>query len=384
MSERTPVGVEPPARPVTVPQERLQTDESLLSERQKTDDELDKRHAVLEEGADAAVEQARESADAALEDARTRVDDTLEHAGTTSGQDQTLRQERAQEDAVLERERLTIDEQVTDEREERTRALASLLRLEREQTDERLLIERARGDAALAARDDFLVMVSHELRNLLGGIALSAETQVRFPADGEAGQRSLRAAKRIQRFAAGMNRLIGDLVDVASIEAGRLAIASGVVDANEVIRETLEAFRQAASTKGILLRTTAADGSLRASFDHERILQVLANLVSNAIKFTGERGTISIEVESREDQLRFSVTDTGAGIAPDQLAPIFERFWQATRGDRRGLGLGLYISRCIVEAHGGRLWVESAVGEGSTFSFVLPAASPSSPPPAPQ
>jgi signal transduction histidine kinase len=357
--------------------ERAETDQSLHVERQKTDDELGKRHAAMEEGSDAAVEEARGGADEVLEEARDRVDDTLKREGTTRAEQETLGKERAREDAVLEQERLIADEKVLDERWERARDLANLLRLEREQTDERLLIERARGDAALAARDDFMGMVSHDLRNLLGAIALSAELQILNAVEGEAGQRNLRGAQKIQRLAARMNRLIGDLVDVASIEAGHFAVAPAVLDARTVLRETLDAFEPAAAAKGIMLRAAAGSGSLLARFDHERILQVLANLLSNAIKFTGQGGKVTVGVEVAGSEVRFSVSDTGAGIAGDQLDSVFERFWQVTQGDRRGLGLGLFISRCIVEAHGGRLWVESTVGEGSTFFFTLPG--PASP-----
>ena len=104
---------------------------------------------------------------------------------------------------------------------------------------------------------------------------------------------------------------------------------------------------------------------------------MLANLLSNAIKFTGEGGKIAVNVEPSGSEVRFSVADTGAGIAGDHLGSIFERFWQVTQGDRRGLGLGLFISKCIVEAHGGRIWVESEIGKGSTFCFTLPGAAPS-------
>ena len=111
--------------------------------------------------------------------------------------------------------------------------------------------------------------------------------------------------------------------------------------------------------------------------DHERIFQVLANLLSNALKFTDRHGTISVRVESEGSEARFSVADTGAGIAGDHLESIFERFWQVSQGDRRGLGLGLFISKGIVEAHGGRIWTESELGKGSTFFFTVPGAVPS-------
>jgi signal transduction histidine kinase len=111
-----------------------------------------------------------------------------------------------------------------------------------------------------------------------------------------------------------------------------------------------------------------------AKFDHERILQVLANLLTNAIKFTPAGGRILLRVEPVGQDVCFSVADTGPGIPSHQLESVFERFWQARSEDRRGLGLGLFISKGIVEAHGGRIWAESQPGKGSTFSFTLAGA----------
>jgi signal transduction histidine kinase len=119
------------------------------------------------------------------------------------------------------------------------------------------------------------------------------------------------------------------------------------------------------------------DGSLLVRIDHQRIFQVLANLVANALKFTDEDGTISVRAAPVAGEVRFSVADTGAGIPCEHLESIFERFWQVRSSDRRGLGLGLFISRSIVEAHGGRIWAESELGKGSMFFFTLPGAVPS-------
>jgi signal transduction histidine kinase len=369
----------PPARPQgpkphKSPAERRETDRSLQDEREKTDEELDRRHVAIERGADAAVQQARGRSDKVLADAREQADDTSHREGSSAGERQEVRLERAAEDATLRTERFTADEKQAEERRGRIRALASILQLERGQTDERLLIERARGDAALAARDDFLGLVSHDLRTVLGNIALNAELLAREAAGDEAGQRTLGRATKIQQSTKHMTRLLGDLVDVASIEGGRFGVVPDTSDAKALVRDTLEAFRPAASAKGISLALAAADGVLLAKYDQDRILQVLANLLSNAIKFTGDRGSIAVHVESIGTDVRFSVADTGAGVEPDHLQSIFERFWQVTRGDRRGLGLGLFISRCIVEAHGGRIWAESALGRGSTFYFTLPGA----------
>ena len=358
----------PSKPPKSDPSDLKESDETHRIEPGRIGEEVAKRRA-LEEGADPAARRARGRA---AGESRKRAGPSRKPESASGEPRQALRKERARADAKIHQERLTADQGLTDEPKARMQALASLVALEREQTDERLLIERARGDADLAVRDDFMGMVAHDLRTLLGGIALGAEVQLKsaVPND-EGGRRILDAASRIQRLVARMNRLIGDLVDVVSIEAGRLAMAPQDQDAKALIREVLEAFQPIAAAKNISLNTTEI-GSLQVKLDHERIFQVLANLLSNAIKFTHQNGTVSVVVASMGGDVRFSVTDTGVGIAGDHLESIFERFWQGDQGDRRGLGLGLFISKCIVEAHGGRIWADSEIGKGSTFSFTLP------------
>jgi len=228
-----------------------------------------------------------------------------------------------------------------------------------------------RSGEALSNRDDFLGLVSHDLRDLLGGIVMSASLLARAP-DGDVGKQTHLQVDRIQRYAARMNRLIGDLLDVASLDAGQLALTPACGDAAAVISEAVETFRAAASAKGIALETEITGQPIPWNVDSARMLQVLANLITNAIKFTPRGGAVRVQGERREGELRLSVTDTGVGIPPDLLESIFERFWQVGVNDRRGLGLGLYISRSIVKAHGGRIWAESADGAGSTFFVTLP------------
>ncbi|WP_342380701.1 HAMP domain-containing histidine kinase [Myxococcus stipitatus] len=285
-----------------------------------------------------------------------------------------MARDRLQEDAVLHAERATADLERQDERAARARALAALLSLERAETDARLLVERTRADEGLATRDQFMGMVSHDLRTLLGGIALQAALLKRETVEDERGARTRQAAERIQRFTVRMSRLMGDLVDVASLEEGRIRITPALQDVAALVRESVETFQPLASSQGLSLDVELRDDALRAKFDHERILQVLANLLSNAIKFTPSGGRVSLRVERAGQDVRFSVTDTGPGIPSHQQEAVFERLWQARREDRRGLGLGLYISKGIVEAHGGRLWVESQPGVGSTFVMTLPGA----------
>lgn len=346
---------------------RQQTDASLRTERGKTDRELERRRAHVESSADAVVLRARTAADEVLKVARDAADEKIEehHPAVT--------QERTAADQTLQGERAVADATVLREREERRRALANLLRLEREDTDQHLLTERGSSDQALNTRDIFLAMVSHDLKTLLGGIAMTAEVL----AQEALGTRDLGAAVRtrtetIQRLTARMNRLIGDLVDVASIETGKFLVAPTKGDLLGVLREAAEVFHASVDAREIQLVARLDGPPLLVPFDHERILQVLANLFSNAIKFSERGARITIRVEETPGELRVAVTDTGPGIAPENIEAIFGKFWQVGRRDRKGLGLGLYISRCILEAHQGRIWAESRQGAGSTFWFALP------------
>ena len=358
----------------TASSERDQTDESLRLEREKTDQALADRQAA-EEDSNQVVHQARESADAVLTAARAKADQRLDQISPQVVTHAALVKERVLEDEALQDERESADEMLRREREENARVLSRLLPLERDKTDRFLLTERARSDDALSNRDNFLGIVSHDLRNLLGGIVMSAGMLAERAADNEDGKQTLVATTRIQRYAARMNRLIGDLVDVASIEAGKLAVDPAPGDAAALIDEAVDTFQAPASAKGISLRTEVAERPLPLEVDHGRMLQVLANILSNAIKFTSEGGSILVRGERAGDELRISVSDTGSGIPGGMLEAIFERFWQVGKADRRGVGLGLYISRSIVEAQGGRIWAESRLGEGSTICFTLPCAS---------
>lgn len=357
------------------PPEREETDQSLRVERQKTNEELAKAQMSVEVDLDAAVQKTRVRADQVLDTSRLRADERSEQAGTLPDQREVVEEERVREDVTIQRERDIADEKLLDEREQRTLLFASLLRVERGDTDQRLLMERARADKALTTRDDFMSMVSHDLRNMLGGIAVSAAMLVRTATEDEAGRRVLKIAENIKSSTVRVNRLIGDLVDITSIEAGKLAIVSQRHDVIRLIQEAVEAFQHVASAKGISLDSEMPEDSLFAEFDHDRILQVLGNLFSNAIKFTRKGGKISVRVNPADGWLRFSVKDTGMGIMGDHLDSLFERFWQVAPSDHRGLGLGLFISKCIVEAHGGRIGATSEVGVGSTFFFTLPSIS---------
>ena len=363
--------------PLNVTPERELTDDSLNHERQRTDAEIRKRQAVIEE-AGAVVDAARSRADDIVRDARKAVDVTIQRESHSALEREALERERAFVDAARNQERRAIDAQSQDGHAERLEALASLLRLEREQTNERLEVERTRADAAVSARDDFLGMVSHDLRDMLGGIALASSGQVKTAGEArdERIQTMKQGAERIQRFVARMNRLIGDLIDLGSIDAGRLEVKPIDCDVAQLVREAMESVRHVAAGHGLTLSTHVPNRPTTALADHGRVLQVLVNLLGNAIKFTDAGGTVKVSAEELGDEVRFSVADSGSGIAAEHLQAIFDRFWQVNDRDGRGVGLGLYIAKSIVERHGGRIWVHSEVGLGSVFSFTLPRLAP--------
>jgi signal transduction histidine kinase len=145
-------------------------------------------------------------------------------------------------------------------------------------------------------------------------------------------------------------------------------------DLTPVILEAVETFQQRAADAGVLLAVDLAPSLTGAAFDQARILQVLTNLLTNAIKFSRSGGGVVVHASRAGDDIQVSVTDQGTGIPADKIDIVFERFRQVKQNDRRGVGLGLYISKCIVQGHGGRIWAESRLGEGSTFSFTLPMA----------
>ena len=351
---------------------RDQTDESLRTERTKTDEVLAEARESIEKEEDLIVQRARDTADTVLETARDKADKQLNTPVSATATHATIEQARNIEDEALLRERALADATLEHQRSHSTNALKRLLPLEREKTDRTLLTERAHSDSAVSQRDDFLGMVCHDLRDLLGGILLTSESLADHAAEGAAGDAIRSTTQQIERYSARMNRLISDLVDVASIDAGQLAISTTQNDTALLVQETVQAFQQTAAPKQISLSIIGDLPPLFTSFDHDRMLQVLANVLSNAIKFTQSGGHITISREVVGTDIVFAVKDTGTGIPADKLEAVFDRFWQLGKNDRRGIGLGLYISKCIVESHGGKMWVESTPGEGSTFYFTVP------------
>jgi PAS domain S-box-containing protein len=235
--------------------------------------------------------------------------------------------------------------------------------------DNARLYEQAR--TAVRDRDDVLAIVSHDLRNPINAILLSATILQEFAPEA-LGPRETRTVEVIRRSAEQMNTLLQDLVEVASLEGGRPAITRERTEVGPLLSGVTEMFAALAAEKGLALHCEPTDGLPAVHADYGRVLQVFSNLVGNAVKFTRSGGTVRLSCQPEGEGLRFAVADTGIGIAPEHVPYVFDRFWQARTLRRAGAGLGLAIARSIVTAHGGRIGVESRPGEGSTFWFTLP------------
>ncbi|HEX6369391.1 MAG TPA: ATP-binding protein [Longimicrobium sp.] len=242
-----------------------------------------------------------------------------------------------------------------------------------------MAVENARlfgeARAATEARQHTLAVVAHDLRNPLTAIRMDAEmlSAMLRPTVGDFERQSL---DRIGAITRRMDGLIQDLLEVSRMERGTLALETFPRDPAVLLAEAAHALAPLAAAHGLSLEVDAADGLAAVRADGERVLQIISNLVGNAVKFTPEGGVVTLSSAPGEGEVRFSVSDTGPGIPPEQVPHIFGAFWQARHADRRGLGLGLSIARGLVEAHGGRIWVESEPGRGASFVFTLPLADP--------
>ena len=311
-----------------------------------------------------------------------------------------LSEERRDVDHILQEEREVTDRLIVRKLKEVETSLAQelrsqrqALRQERQATDEDLASERRQTDEAVeyvqellveerrhhahalrgvATRNEFLGIVSHDLRGPLmtiSGVAALMDQQA--PAN-ETGQRMHAWADRVRRSVAVMERLIGDLLDVNSFEDGQLRVVAERLDIRALIHAVIDGSHGVALEKGLSLEADLPADPIMVKHDPHRMFQVISNLVHNAIKFTPEGGTIRIRAVHAGRFCQVSVSDTGVGIPEGELTGIFERFRQLNPSDRTGLGLGLYISKWIVEAHGGSIWAESKVGDGTTVHFTLP------------
>ena len=387
---------------ISIENPRDKTDKSLENERYKTDVVIVSKKKNIEKESDKEILLKRNAADMTLERRRSEVSldkhgrppESIEiGASVRAASDLGLERQRADKAQVLERQ----GEDRVRERERFQKRLVAeeLLETERENTDTSLLDERHRSDVAaeksesllldeksshdltkeaLITRDQFLAVVSHDLKNPLSAISMGASLLRIALSKGSTDVASLQKLLAIiERGAANMDRMITDLLDVERMAGGKLSLNMEMNDLAELLRESVQLFEPIAASKRMSLKITGNSDSICADFDHDKILQVVSNLVGNALKFSPKGSTITLSAERKKAEVEVRVTDDGPGIPNEKQTEIFERFSQLKVNDRRGLGLGLFISKWIVEAHKGRIWVCSEIGKGSTFTFSLPS-----------
>ncbi len=228
-------------------------------------------------------------------------------------------------------------------------------------------------------KSDFVSNVSHELRTPLTAIKGSVDNML----DGITGsltEKQIKYLERIKSNADRLGRLITDLLDLSRIEAGKIDLKPQRLVADLVVKDVAEVLRGVAAEKLVKLDVISSRDSIPIWADRDKVVQILMNLVGNAIKFTPPRGQIKIAIEESDgDWVKLSVIDTGPGIPAEEAVKIFDKFYQIEHSNNpkaKGTGLGLAISKALVEMHGGRIWVESGINRGSTFSFSLPARQP--------
>jgi signal transduction histidine kinase len=245
--------------------------------------------------------------------------------------------------------------------------------------------QRQRAESLLRAKRDLVANVSHELRTPLASIRGHTESLLMEDLE-DGAERRHRYLDVIHRETERLNRLIGDLFDLSTAEVGALPLTLQPVSLGDVVAEVAESFRPIARRERQITLVSTIEPDLPSAWaDRARVVQILSNLLRNALRHTPEGGLVSIRVERDADFVRTTVEDTGVGIAPEHLARVFERFYRGDNARDRasgGVGLGLAIVRELVEAMDGTVHAASTIGEGSRFSFALPLASePASPTP---
>jgi signal transduction histidine kinase len=353
-----------------------QADTSRHAGRAKTDDPRRNSDSASEQQADVNRDAERVEADKAKLQSRSDSDASRDLGRADIGRsgaerqaegDERLRVEREESDEAIGAERLRTDAATKMGRSHhQASAKSSAELLSQEQASHQ------KTKATLTTREEFLAIVSHDLRNPLNHISMAAQNLLEAP---EEPKDVKELASSINRSAGEMLRLIEDLLDIERIAAGKLTLRYEEHDIGEIIKEAVEEFKGDAAAKEIALSAQPEGECGYVVCDRSRVLQVLSNLIGNALKFTPAKGQISLSCRRsgpEGKEVKVSVSDTGQGIDPEKIKTIFERFSQIGSQDRRGIGLGLYIAKMMVEEHPGRIWVESKLGKGSTFHFTLP------------
>ena len=228
--------------------------------------------------------------------------------------------------------------------------------------------------SAVTARDEMLGIVSHDLRNPVNAVKMLAAAILRTAATHSLPPDVANHADVMLQASRQMDALIQDLLDVSRIESGLMPVRPRIVSMSELVAQATETLGPFAAEAKVTLDVALPDRLIQVDVDPDRLVQVLSNLISNAIKYTPPSGSVRVAAESDQDIVRVTITDTGIGITEQDLPRVFDRFWQSKRTNRSGAGLGLAIARGIIRSHGGRIWIESVVGIGTTVHFTVPRA----------
>jgi signal transduction histidine kinase len=380
----------------TIKKRRAHTDASLDAERTRADSGESRSEEVARQELDDLIERDRILADARLLRHRDSVDHLLARdrsvspskAGGSVAQERRIadegkKTEREEMDAYVQGERQRSDLVVETERRKQELHRTQLDAC-RQDTNDQLSSERHDSDTAVVdldhtkdalalsegqqgRYDDILGMVTHDLRSPLAVIAMGAEAIAMDTQEPS----TRRVAQHMTRAAARMERLTADLIDAVRIQSGILRITKRPQGLEALLTEVFKTYEPLCENRALTFKIDMPATAIFASLDYDRIVQVLSNLLGNAMKFTPHGGTVTLHVRQRAQQVEFSLSNSGPGISPGNLLHIFERFWQID-SQRRGLGLGLYICKMIVEGHGGTIAAESELGKGVTIRFTLP------------
>lgn len=381
----------------TINEQRAHTDASLDAERAATDSDEHQLEMIARRELDDIIEHDRILADTRLLKRRDSADNALarNRSVSPSNWSGSVAKERRIADEGKKTEREEMDAHVQDERqrsdlvvdaERRKQELhQTILEGRRHDTDDHLSSERHDSDEvvialghtqdALALSEDqqerygnVLGMVTHDLRSPLMAIALGAEAIATDPKDPS----TRKMAQLMLQSAARMERLIADLLDAVRIQSGTMRITKQPQRVRALLTEAFKTYEPLFASRGLTFTVDIPTADIIASFDYDRIVQVLSNLLGNAMKFTPHGGTVALHVQQRDEQIEFSLSNSGPGISPNDLPHIFDRFWKIESHSRRGLGLGLYICKTIVEGHGGAIKADSELDKITTIRFVLP------------
>ena len=383
--------------------ERTRTDKSLTAERLATDRSISIRGKSTQRAADDTRRQIRNEADRGLSRQRKAADAERSRRSSSKPVSReleverrsaatSLTRERGRADQLLARQRRRFESVLAEERRQRRKTEESLFERERGRTDRDLGDERGRTDfaflaaerrlglartasekgaAAVLLRDEFMAIISHDLRTPLNVIAINAARLAKMVPVGEGVDQIRKMCVQIEEATGRIGRMVDDLLDAERMALANLRVPARPGDLRNPAREAMDLMAPLGSAHGVSLAAALPEHPIVTRFDRDRMLQVFSNLLGNAVKFTPKGGMVQLAMEGNGRLIRVSISDTGPGIPLDQHERVFRRFTQVG-GGRGGVGLGLYIARRIVEAHGGKIGLVSRPGEGSTFFFTLP------------